>query len=138
MCGCCDSSITIACSACGGDAGGGICQGTGSTSIAYQGCPCSTDGGDVPAGNEYKVCPEDQGSDTQMCSADGCDGDTRHQGICDAKTDIGGGLYRFCACCPDGESLACNSCGGESDSGTCRGIAQYTGYQYLNCACSPG
>ena len=114
--------MTIACSTCGGDAGGGICQGDGTTKVAYQGCPCSMDGGDIPDGDEYKVCPEDQGQDTQMCSTAMCGGDTHHGGICDAKTDIGGGLYRFCSCCPDGQSLACNSCGGESASGKCKGL----------------
>lgn len=43
ICGCCPASDSLACSQCGGDAGGGICNGTGSTTVAYQGCSCDAD-----------------------------------------------------------------------------------------------
>ncbi|KAG4433054.1 hypothetical protein IFR05_011448 [Cadophora sp. M221] len=76
ICGCCDLSVTLSCNACGGDAGGGICEGTGASGIAYQGCSCSVDGGNVPNGDEHLVCPEDQGLDTQLCDASACGGDT--------------------------------------------------------------
>ncbi|KAF1998956.1 hypothetical protein P154DRAFT_523583 [Amniculicola lignicola CBS 123094] len=134
ICGCCDSSITLWCSACGGDAGGGHCAGAGFTEIAYQGCPCSVNGGDIPNGDNYKVCPEDTGSDTQSCGT--CGGDSLWNGICDSKTDISGGLYRYCSCCSE-ESMACENCGGNEGNGRCKGVEQYHGIQYQNCKCDP-
>lgn len=122
--------------ACGGDAGGGTCEGKGASGIAYQGCSCSVDGGDVSNGDEFSVCPEDQGQDTQLCNATSCGGDTAHSGLCDLRTDIDNGLYRFCACCPKNQNLDCSSCGGDIGDGRCAGLAQYTGYQYYNCSCT--
>jgi hypothetical protein len=90
----------------------------------------------VPNGDEYLVCPEDQGQETQLCNATSCGGDTAHSGLCDLRTDIGNGLYRFCACCPEIQSLDCSSCGGDSGGGRCTGLEQYTGYQYYNCYCT--
>jgi hypothetical protein len=136
ICGCCDSRIALLCSACGGDARSGICKGTGFTEIAYQGCPCTVNGGAVPGGGQAAVCPEHTGSDTQFCSVSACGGSTRWEGLCDSKTDIGGGLYQFCACCPT-EELACNDCGGDKGSGRCKGVDKYTGKGYDNCKCNP-
>jgi hypothetical protein len=137
VCGCCDSQITLLCSACGGDAGEGICLGTGLTEISFQGCPCTANGGAVPGGGQIAVCPEQTGSDTQSCNSSTCGGSTRYAGLCDSKTDIGGGAYQFCACCPD-EEPACNDCGGDNGDGRCKGVDEYTGKGYNNCKCSSG
>lgn len=136
VCGCCDDSTTLFCSACGGDAGGGICKGAGLTGVGYQGCSCITNGGAIPdIGSEYRVCPEDTGLDPQACSAASCGGDTLWKGICDLKTVIGGAFYTFCSCCP-ADAIACVDCGGNQGNSTCRGIEQYSGIQYRNCECN--
>jgi hypothetical protein len=112
-----------------------VCNGGGVTDIAYQGCPCSSDGGDLPDGNGLAVCPEDIGNSTQSCTADACGGDTVYNGLCSSRTDLGGGYYRFCSCCPE-DVLGCNVCGGDNGQGRCKGVEQYPGYQYLNCSCT--
>jgi hypothetical protein len=138
ICGCRDAD-TIARSACGGDAWGGICKGTGKTGLGYQGCPCSTSSRDDPS-DSPKVCPEAQGKATQSCSAAACGGDTRYDGVCDSKTDLPNQpcYYTFCACCPDRQTINCNDCGGSNGNGTnkCAGIPVYTGFQYLGYFCT--
>lgn len=126
------------CAYCGGDAGGGVCSGIGRNNVGYQGCPCSTGGDGLPPGSEEKVCPEDFNRPTQQCDAEGCGGATHDDGICDKRTylDIGG-LYRFCSCCPAGETLGCDACGGDAGDGVCKGIEQYQGTQYKGCDCDP-
>lgn len=89
---------------CSGDVGDGLCAEAGFTDIAYQGCPCAVNGGDVPNRDDHKVSPEDTGSDTQTC--DNCLGDTLWNGIRDSSVDISGGLYCYCSCC-SADSMAC-------------------------------
>ena len=135
ICGCCDAE-PIACSACGGDAGGGICKGTGRRAVAYQGCPCQEDSGYFPSDEVTKVCPESKGEATQSCSAKGCDSDSRVDGLCNTRTTIRGGFYTYCSCCPDDKDIACDRCGGDTGNKTCAGIPVYTGLKYFGCGCS--
>ncbi|CAI4213503.1 unnamed protein product [Parascedosporium putredinis] len=129
----------VNCAYCGGDAGGGICNGIGPRMIGYQGCPCSTNDGGMPPYYRSKVCPEDFERPTQKCGDPECDDDKFDAGICSAKRFTGeGGIYRHCSCCPRDEELFCEDCGGDDGDAKCLGIPQYRGTQYQGCLCTPG
>lgn len=137
VCGCCEAE-QVSCSSCGGDAGGGICKGTGRTGKQFQGCTCNNNGGNEPTEDESKVCQEDNGQDTLTCSDQKCGGSTFVLGLCNNKTPIKGPFYRHCACCPTDKKIGCDACGGDAGGGKCNGVDAYSGFPFRGCKCTPG
>ena len=137
ICGCCEEEENVSCSSCGGDIGGGICNGTGLNGIAYQGCACTTDGGELP--NPSNLCPENNGKPPPACTDTSCSPKSipwQLDGLCTQRTPSFGPTYTHCACCPESPSpLACNSCGG-NDGGKCKGVDAYYGFAYRGCSCT--
>jgi len=74
----------------------------------FQGCSYPTNGGDVPDDDQWRVCPEDLGNEILLCVA-ACGGGMSGDKICDLKTNLGGGYYKVCACCPDVVTLGCKA-----------------------------
>ncbi|KAN0072409.1 hypothetical protein V8E54_009338 [Elaphomyces granulatus] len=138
ICGCCEEEEKVSCSSCGGDIGGGICKGTGSHGIAYQGCACTTDGGELP--NPSNLCPENNGKSPPACTDTSCSPKNIHihlDGLCTQRTPSFGPTYTYCACCPESPSpLACDPCGGNDGHGKCNGVDAYYGFAYRGCSCT--
>jgi hypothetical protein len=137
LCGCCEETEEVACSSCGGDIGGGICKGNGSGGIAYQGCTCTLDGGELP--NPSDLCPESKGESPPACKDTSCNptNNLLIDGLCAQRTPLHAAFFTHCACCPDSPSpLACDSCGGNDGGGKCNGVYSYYGLSYRGCNCT--
>ena len=137
-CGCCEATEEVACSSCGGDIGGGICKGNGLSGIAYQGCNCTLDGGELP--NPSDLCPESNGKSPPACKDTSCNPTINPlvpDGLCSQRTPLHAAYYTHCACCPDSPSpMACDSCGGNDGNGKCNGTYADSGLSYRGCNCT--